>query len=149
MEPTSSLPAAQTSSARKASGRAKSAASAASSGFTVSAANTRNQKAGLLLYGVTGRSATPFQGGYLCVQSPVRRTPGVNSGGTPLPASDCSGVHSIDMNAFAHGALGGSPLPALTVAGTIVDCQWWGRDPGFPAPDNTSLSEGLEYVVCN
>jgi hypothetical protein len=120
----------------------------AGSGFTVNCANVRNNKSGLLFYGVTGQAAIAFQGGTLCVKSPVKRTPATTSGGTPAPANDCSGIYAIDMNAFAVGSLGGSPLPALTVAGTVVDCQWWGRDPGFPAPNNTTLSNGLEYTVC-
>jgi hypothetical protein len=121
---------------------------AALSGFTVKASNVRNNKNGLLFYGVTGQSSTPFQGGILCVNTPVRRTGATSSGGNPIPANDCSGVYSIDMNAFAHSAGPPTPLPALIVAGTVVDCQWWGRDPGFPAPNNTTLSNGLEYTVC-
>ncbi|MEO6707994.1 MAG: hypothetical protein ABI054_12100 [Planctomycetota bacterium] len=124
------------------------ASASASAGFSVRASNVRNQKVGLLMYGVTSRNYAPFQGGFLCVLPPVRRSPPTNSGGTPIPASDCSGVYTIDMNAFAHGLLGGNPLAALKTAGTVVDCQWWGRDAGFPFPNNTTLSNGLEYLVC-
>jgi len=119
----------------------------APNGFTVTGNNIRNNKNGLLFYGVNGRAALPFQGGFLCVQSQIRRTPAVNSGGTPAPANDCTGVFSLDMNAFARGTLGGTPLAALSVSGTLVNCQWWGRDPGFPPPNNSTLSDGLEYTV--
>jgi len=121
---------------------------AALSGFIISASSVRNQKSGLLLYGFNGQSALPFQGGILCVNPPIRHTGVVSSGGNSLPANDCSGVYSIDMNAFAHQP--GPPIPPLQLlmAGTVVDCQWWGRDQGFPAPNNTTLSNGLEYVIC-
>jgi hypothetical protein len=119
----------------------------ATSGFVVHTPNVRNQKVGLLLYGVTGRAGLPFQGGFLCIAAPVRRSTSVSSGGTALPASDCSGDYSIDMNAFAHGVLGGTPSPALQVPGTVVDCQWWGRDQGFPVPNNSALSDALEYTL--
>ncbi len=117
----------------------------AGSGFVVTGLNVHNNKSGLLLYGVAGRAAIPFKGGTLCVNGP-RRSSAVNSGGNP-PPSDCSGVYAIDMNCFATGGCGGVPLAALRVAGTVVDCQWWGRDPGFPAPNNTTLTDALEYRV--
>jgi YVTN family beta-propeller protein len=123
------------------------ASAGATSGFIVSASSVRNHKAGMLMYGTHGVASIPFQGGTLCVKGPIRRTPGVVSSGSPMPANDCSGVYAFDMNAFASGSLGGNPLAALSIAGTVVDCQWWGRDPGLPAPDNTTLSDALEYVV--
>jgi hypothetical protein len=119
----------------------------AGSGFTVKCTQVRNNKSGLLFYG-NGQAGIAFQCGTLCVKSPIKRTPVQLSGGTPAPANDCSGLYSLDMNAFAVGSLGGSPAPYLTIVGTLVDCQWWGRDPGFAAPCNTTLSNALEYTVC-
>jgi hypothetical protein len=119
----------------------------ANAGFRMRVEQVRNQKSGMFLYGVSGAAATPFGGGTLCVQQPVRRTPGVQSGGGPGSIQDCSGVYSIDVNAFAVGALGGTPAPELSIPGTRVWMQAWGRDNGFPAPDNLALSSGLTYVV--
>jgi hypothetical protein len=107
-----------------------------------------NNKPGLLLYGVSGRAALPFQGGTLCILSPVKRAISADSGGTLPPANDCSGVFSIDMNSFAVGALGGRPSPALRLAGTLVASQWWGRDSGMAAPNGSQLSNALEFQVC-
>jgi hypothetical protein len=105
-----------------------------------------NNKSCLLFYGSTGPASTPFQGGFLCVNTPIRRTVGTTTGGNP-PPNDCSGAPSFDMNLFAVGGAGGSPAAFLTVPGTTVNCQWWGRDPGFIAPNNTQLSNGLQYDV--
>ena len=119
----------------------------ATSGFVLAVDRVRNNKPGLFLYSVSGSAATPFGGGTLCLASPVLRTPQIHSGGNAAPANDCSGVYSIDMTAFASGALGGNPNPALSTAGTAVFTQLWGRDQGFAAPNNVTLSNALRYVV--
>jgi cell division protein FtsW (lipid II flippase) len=118
------------------------------SGYVIRGTNVRNNKSGLLFYGVNGGQAAPFQGGTLCVAAQIKRTTSVTSGGTPAPANDCTGIYSIDFSSFASGLLGGSPLPQLIVPGTTVSCQWWGRDPGFAAPNNTTLSNGLSFTIC-
>jgi hypothetical protein len=127
-------------------GSSGAASASAASGFTISCGNVRNGKYGLLFYGTSGQAAAPFQGGFRCVAAPVRRTPGLYAGGAPPPAVDCSGTWQIDFNAFVSGALGGSPSPALSQPGAVIDVQWWGRDPGFAPPNNTALSDGLEFV---
>lgn len=117
------------------------------SGFTISATMLRNNKPGLLLYTSAGHANAPFQGGILCLQAPIKRSIALNSNGTPQPVNDCSGRYSIDMNSFAQGALGGTPALFLRTPGTIVDTQFWGRDPGFPTPFDSTLTNAFEYSV--
>ena len=116
----------------------------ASSGFVIKASPARAQKLGILLYNTAPASpAIPFAGGVLCVApGGVRRAGPVNSGGTP---GACDGAFSIDMNAFAFGGGGGFvPAGYLSVCGTRVFAQFWGRD---SLMTGSFLSDAIEYVV--
>ena len=126
---------------------ARGIASATSNGgpgadFTISAGPARSHKSGLLIYTDSGRSAVPFQGGTLCIRTPLRRSPAADSGGAPGPG--CSGTFSLDLNAFNAGLAGGNPAPFLATAGVVVDCQWWGRD---SVSTGSFLSAALEFTV--
>ena len=107
--------------------------------FMISASNVLNQKSGLLFYGATGRIAKAFQGGTLCVRSPVRRTPVQTSQGS-VGAPDCSGTFALDFTPYLQGALG----PGFNF-GDTVDAQWWYRDP--LANFSTGLTDALEFQV--
>jgi hypothetical protein len=110
--------------------------------FEVLAFNVINNRTGIFFYGKMGRASAPWQGGTLCVNPPVRRTPLVDSGGNPPSGGDdCSGVLRFDFNEWMQA---GSD-PAL-VLGTIVDGQFWYRDP--QSPSTTGLSSGIEFRVC-
>jgi hypothetical protein len=115
----------------------------AGSGFDILASDVPNQVFGVLFYGTNGSAEIPFQGGTLCVGSPVTRTAAQSSGGSLPPASDCSGTFSFDFNAY----IAGGQDPAL-VAGAGVWCQHWFRDPGFPPPNSSALSAAIAFLVC-
>jgi len=124
-------------------------------GFTIGCDNVNNNKPGLLLYGTSGQASLPFQGGLLCVQSPMSRSASSSSGGAAPPVQNCSGRWSIDYNAMIWAKYHfvqtstptTAPASAFLVPGTVVQCQWWGRDPGFAVPNNSMLSDGLEFTL--
>ncbi|MCC7172580.1 MAG: FG-GAP repeat protein [Planctomycetes bacterium] len=111
------------------------------SGFVLGASGVLNNKSGLLFYSVAGAQALPFQGGSLCIKPPIKRTGVQNSGGNP-PPNDCSGALAFDFNAYV--ALGIDPA---VVASRMVWAQFWSRDPGFSPPNNTSLTDAVEFVL--
>jgi glucose/arabinose dehydrogenase len=111
--------------------------------FQIDCRNVLNNMKGVLVYGY-GPDSTPYLGGTLCVGQPMIKSVLLDSGGNPGSATDCSGVFTFDFNAYvASGA-----DPAL-VAGQQVNVQFWSRDPHDPAGFATSLSDGLQFVLCN
>jgi len=108
--------------------------------FLLLARDVPNQKNGLLFYGTSGPLAVPFLGGTLCVTPPLQRTPIQSSGGSGLPADDCSGGYAFDMNPWIQN--GTDPDLGL---GTVVHAQYWFRDPADPF--GASLSDGLTFTI--
>lgn len=108
--------------------------------FDISADMVINNKAGIFFYG-NAAAAIPFQGGFLCVQPPTRRTAVQASGGNP-PPNDCSGRFLIDFNAYAQSGID----PSITVGSNLFG-QYWSRDP--QSPSTTNLSNGLEWTMGN
>jgi hypothetical protein len=115
----------------------------ANSGFSVNANGARFQKAGLVIYTDQGTgSVYPFNGGTLCLGLPVRRA--VATFETGATSGNCNGTFTLDVNAFAKGLLGGNPAGYLTVPGTQVNVQQWGRD---TIAHGSYLSNAGQYVV--
>lgn len=106
--------------------------------FLLQVGDVLNNKAGILFYGL-GPGALPFQGGFLCVQTPIRRTPVQNSGGNP-PPNDCSGTLGLDFNAWIQ-----SGVDPMLVPGVTTFTQFWSRDPA--SPSTTSLSDAIFFVI--
>ena len=104
--------------------------------FTITCANELNQKLGLFFYSFAPKNAA-YQGGYLCVQSPVRRTAASSSGGT-VGGNDCSGVYAYDFNALIAGDA--AIEPDVEIFG-----QFWSRDPA--ASFTTNRSNAIRFRV--
>lgn len=113
----------------------------AGSGFTIYATNLLNHRRGFFLYGTSGQDQAPFGGGYLCVAQPFHRTRGANTNGT-TGGSNCTGTLSFDFN--QHVATGSDPTLTL---GTVVDGQFYYRDPFFPVPNDVGLTGGIQFTL--
>jgi len=106
--------------------------------FWITCSNQINHRSGLMSYGLSPL-ATPYQGGYLCVGSPKRRTSALDSGGSSNGA-DCSGMFVVEFNATIQSGL----EPTLTL-GAEVYCQFWSRDPGSSFSSNRS--DALKFRI--
>ena len=115
----------------------------ATSGFVVDTVGLEGQKDGLIFFGTNGRQANAWGNGtsFQCVVPPVRRTGIQSSGGT---AGACDGAFSIDFTAWMQTYAFKAPAP-----GSVVQMQTWYRDPQNTSNQTTSLSDALEFVICN
>ncbi len=105
-------------------------------GFHVSATNIVPNKNGLLFYSISGPAATSFQGGFLCMNSPIKRTAVQVSGGSAA----CSGSFDIDFNAYIA-----SGVDATLIGGAHVWAQYWSRDPA--SASTTNLTNALAFTL--
>jgi hypothetical protein len=113
----------------------------AGNGYIVRCQQVRNQTAGLLFYGTSGRASLPFHGGTLCVDPPLTRTLPQPSGGS-ASGVDCTGTFAFDFNTWIATQPPSSPV---RLPGTEVNCQWWSRDPGVES--TTVFSNALEFTI--
>jgi hypothetical protein len=106
--------------------------------FQLIGAKVLNQKFGLLMYGFVPQFA-PFQGGSLCIASPLQRVGPFASGGNP-PPSDCSGALTFDFNALIQ-----SGVDPTLVQGAIVYAQYWYRDPA--SIGGSGLTNAVQFQI--
>lgn len=119
------------------------ASASAASGFTLDVTGMEGAAPGLIFYGVSGRTASPWgaSSSFVCVLPPTQRT-GAQAGSGA--AGSCNGTMSVDWNLFVAGHP--NALGAPFSAGQLVDAQGWFRDP--PSPKSTMLTDALEFPVC-
>ena len=115
-----------------------SASFSSSLSFEITCTNELNQRPGLLFYGFAPASAA-YQGGYLCVQPPYRRTVVLDSGGNH-GSDDCSGVYTFDFNAQIR-----SGADAQLEPGREVCAQFWSRDSA--ASYTTNRSDAIRFPI--
>ena len=113
------------------------ASATSASPFTVMGANLVAGKPSLLLLGA-GKNSLPFQGGVLCIASPIKRLGQQLSMGV----GPCAGTLVFDMQAYIQ-----STANPLLFPGALACVQWWGRDQLDPAGFGSSLSDGLFFGV--
>ena len=106
--------------------------------FHIVASNVRSHTSGLMLWGAASANQ-PLAGGILCVQSPIVRTL-VQSAGGSSAAVDCTGNFEFHFSQSYMALQGLAP-------GNHVFAQYYSRDPGFAAPQNVGLTNGLTFVI--
>jgi hypothetical protein len=107
--------------------------------FWVTAEHVMPNKLGRLLYSL-GEANVPFQGGVLCLATPLRRTAPSNSGSSGTPP--CTGVLSYDFHALVQS--GADPL---LQPGRVVYAQYRFRDPFSPGGYAVAFSDAVRFGI--
>ena len=118
------------------------ASASAPSGFQLTVSGVEGNKNGLFFFGTGGRQANPWGSGtsYQCVVPPVKRAGLLTGTGT---SGACDGSFAQDLNALWSSAPAKNPG-----AGATVQAQLWYRDPLNTSNQQTSLSNAIEFGVC-
>jgi hypothetical protein len=93
----------------------------------------------VLFYG-RAQYGSPFQGGFLCTNVMIKRTP-ITVAPQTLSGAPCSSALLFDFNAWILS--GNDPF---LMPGDIIYAQWWMRDPG--AFSKTGFSDALAIQLC-
>lgn len=101
--------------------------------YSVLTNNVQAFRNGIFFFGLNGQLNVPFQGGTLCVNPPLARSPIMNSGGSVQGA--CDGGYAMIVN---DGVNIWDPGP-----GNTVWVQTWYRDPPVDV-FGTALSDAVE-----
>ena len=104
--------------------------------YDIGASQVLSNVVGLMIYSKSGAGSIPFNGGTICVGSPITRTSGQFSGGS----GSCGGTFSFDFNAYID-----SGFDPNLFAGAQVWAQYWSRD--LAAPGGSNLSDALHFYV--
>jgi len=106
--------------------------------FFMAASNMIGHKPGTFFWG-TAPANVPFGGGKLCIAPPLVRT-GIQDSGAVPSIGFCNGSYSFHFSPAYMQQEG-------LAAGTTLYGQFWGRDPGYSAPNNIALTDGLSFTI--
>ena len=109
--------------------------------WSVVMSDAQGQRPGIFFGSNTSAAALAFQGGFLCVQPPTKRSVILFTGGT---ANTCNGTFSLQINNGASfpPPLAGSGFDAGPGGTSFM--QGWYRDPALMDGFDTALSDGLQ-----
>lgn len=108
--------------------------------FEVRATQVLDGKPGIFFYGssITMPGASPnFFGSWICVKTPISRTPPRNATATGAPP--CTGVYAIGLDELML-------LDPTLAPGQVVLGQWWTREPGLA--EGFATTDAIEFTIC-